>query len=257
MQLSGYKKEQALKVLQEKAREGDQDSQWKLYSEDPHESNLKWLCRAADQGNVNARSAPGNLYYYGSEKYGKFEEPHIQANLPQSCMWFHLSGKAAITDISDTEKARELPQHTESAEVERTARVMTEHELEEAETLLLAWEPGQCDHDFNQFLGESYSKDPALATLCSAADPGDFTSRNELGRIYFFGSGGAPEDLPRAYMWYRLAENVYVSHTGTLKNMQPICDAMTPGQHTSAKRLLERWEPGQCEKELTSSIKQQ
>jgi hypothetical protein len=79
-------------------------------------------------------------------------------------MWFHLSGQADITNLPDTEKAQILPQEYESAAVERTAKAMTEYELAEAELLLLAWEPGQCDGEFNQFLGVSYSKDPALST---------------------------------------------------------------------------------------------
>jgi hypothetical protein len=252
-----YKKEQALKALQEKAVQGDPDAQWKLYAEDPHENNLTWLCRAADQGNVNARNALGNLYYHGSEKYQKFKSSSIHASLPRSCMWFHLSGQAEITDLQATEKDRVLPQEYESPEVERTAMAMTEHELAEAEGLLLAWEPGQCYRDFKQFLGENYSKDPALAKLCTAADLGDFTSRDELGRIYFFGSRGVPEDAPRAYMWYRLAEEVYVPPSGTVTIMQSVCDAMTPEQHIAAKRLLEGWEPGQCEKELVPVNKQQ
>lgn len=250
-----YEKEQALMALQEKAGLGEMDAQWRLYSGQPIEDNLVWLCRAADQGNVKARNELGKLYFYGSDKYREFEKVHIPEDLARSCLWFHLAGQAEITDLPDTDKTRLLPQEYESAEVERTAKAMTEHELAEAELLLLAWEKGQCDSDFSMFLGADYEKDPALALLCTAADHGDFISRDELGRIYFFGSRRVAEDLPRAYMWYRLAAKVYVPPGGTARLMQSLCDAMTLEQHAAAERLLERWEPGQCEKDLAAQIK--
>ena len=55
-------------------------------------------------------------------------------------------------------------------------------------------------------------------------------------------------------MWYRLAEEVYVSRGGSVTKMQPVCDAMTPEQHTVTKRLLEGWAPGKCEKEIAPVI---
>jgi len=247
-----YEREQALIALQEKAEQGEMDAQWHLYSEQPIVNNLVWLCRAADQGHVSARNELGTLHFYGSDKYRKFESVHIQADLPQSCMWFHLAGQANITDHPDSEEAGILRPEYYSAEVERTAKAMTEQEIADGEKLVHAWVQGQCDRDFSMYLGADYTKDPVLGLLCTAADQGDFTSRNELGRIYFFGSRRVDEDLPRAYMWYRLAAKVYVPHTG---NMQSLCDDMTPVQHTTAEQLLDRWQPGQCEKVLVAKIK--
>ena len=49
-------------VIQQ-ATQGDQDAQWSLYQMKPTEENLAWLCRAADQGHVNARNELGELYF--------------------------------------------------------------------------------------------------------------------------------------------------------------------------------------------------
>jgi hypothetical protein len=245
-----HEKEQALEKLRDNAVQGEQEAQWELYHALPTDENLVWLCRAADQGHARARNELGKLYFYGSNKYRDFKETHIPADLSRSCMWFHLAGQAQITDTPDAEMARLLPAEFETAEVERTARAMNERELAAAEILILDWEPGQCDRDFSESLSKEYAKDPALAKLCTAADLGDFTSRDELGRIYFFGSRGVPEDLPRAYMWYRLAAKVYVPASLGGGSMQPVCDAMTPEQQLVAERLLANWKTGQCENKL-------
>lgn len=228
----------ALKVLLERAEQGEMDAQWRLYSEQPNEDNLVWLCRAADLGNAGARYELGNLYVYGSDNYRRFENVHIKRDLSRSCMWFHLAGHAHITDQAGTKDVGLISVPYESPEVERTANVMTARELEEAEKLILAWEPGQCE------------RDTSLSMLCTAADQGGFSARDKLGWIYFFGSEGVEADLPRAYMWYRLAANVYLPAGVTKGDMQIQCDSMTPEQRSFAVKLLEEWEPGTCEEDL-------
>ena len=86
---------------------------------------------------------------------------------------------------------------------------MSAQEIEDAENLVLTWQPGNCEHDISQHMVSASVKDPALTRLCTAADLGDYSSRDELGRIYFFGSRGVKRDLKNAYLWYRLAEKVY------------------------------------------------
>jgi hypothetical protein len=214
------------------------------------EKNLVWLCQAADQGHTNARIELGKLYFYGSDQYHGYANIHIPADLSRSCMWFHLAGQAQITEQPDIQAAELTSAPYNSNEVERTAKVMSAHEIDEAEKLVLAWKPGQCDRDFSLFMVTEYAKDPALAKLCTAADQGDFSSRDELGRIYFLGSRGVKPDLPRAYMWYHLAAKVYVPPTLTGGRMQTLCDAMTPEQRSKAVKLLEEWKPGKCEQYL-------
>ena len=81
-----------------------------------------------------------------------------------------------------------------------------------------------------------------------AADYGDFSARDELGRAYFFGLKGVNPNLPRAYMWYHLAASVY--KPPSVGYQQSRCDAMTPEQRSKAVKLLEEWKPGKCEQDL-------
>jgi TPR repeat protein len=239
----------ALEILEERARDGEKDAQWLLYQVQPNAENMTWLCRDADQGMARACRELGMLYYYGSDEYRKSMGIHVPADITRSCMWFHLAGLAQITEQKEMNDVDLKSALYESAEVERTANVMAAQEMAEAEQLLLNWEPGQCERDLSQHMViTEYANDPVLERLCTAADLGDFTSRNELGRIYFFGSRGVTEDVARAYMWYRLAAKVYEPPSGPM--MQTICDAMTPEQRSIAIKLIKEWEVGQCEKEL-------
>jgi TPR repeat protein len=228
----------ALKVLLEQAKQGEPDAQWDLYQKQPSSENLVWLCRAAGLGHAGARYELGKLYFYGSDNYRRFENVHIKRDLSRSCMWFHLAGHAHITDQKETKDVGLISVPYKSPEVERTANVMTARELEEAEKLLLAWEPGQCE------------RDTSLSKLCTAADQGSFSARDKLGWVYFFGSEGVEADLSRAYMWYRLAANVYLPAGVTRGNMQIQCDSMTPEQRSYAIKLLEEWEPGKCQEDF-------
>jgi hypothetical protein len=242
------KKETALKILQEKAGQEDADAQLFLYQVQPTKENIIWLCRAADKGLVQARSEVGRIYLAKPEYGGQYSGTSAQPDLSKACMWFHLAELAQITDQPETNNIELESASYESAEVERTANVMTAFQLAEAEQLLLNWKPGQCEQHLSQNMVTDYANDPVLARLCTAADLGDFTSRDELGRIYFFGSRGVTEDLPHAYMWYRLAAKVYERPSGPI--MQALCDEMTPEQRSIAKKLLKDWEVGQCEKEF-------
>jgi TPR repeat protein len=212
--------------------------------------NLAWLCRAADHGQVNARNELGELYFYGSDKYRKFENVHISSDLSRSCMWFDLAGYAQIIGEPKRSNIQHLSGSYKSAEVERTAKVMTAHELAEAERLILTWEPGQCDRDISLYLSAPRAANSGMSELCAAADKGGFTARDELGRIYFFCSNSVEADLPRAYMWYRLAANVYLPPSLDDRVIQNRCNAMTPEQRSISVKLLEEWKLGKCERDL-------
>jgi TPR repeat protein len=237
-------------VLRERAKQGEPDAQWQLYQDLPTEENLVWLCRAADQGQVDARKELGKLYFYGSDQFRNNENLYISKDLPRACMWFYLAKHDLGNGLAKADDFKFNYGPYESPEVERTAKVMTAHELAKAERLITTWEPGQCDRDFSLYMVTKYADDPALARLCIAADQGDFSARDELGWIYFFGSGGVKPDLPRSYMWYHLAEKVYVPSGMTARSMHHRCDKMTPEQRSRAVKLLKEWEPGKCEQAL-------
>ena len=246
-EVEAYVKKQLLK----RARQEGRDAQWEIYHEFPTEEHLIWLCLAADKGHRSARNEIGELYLYGSEQYRKFKNIHIAPDLPRSCMWFYLAGEAQITDRPGEKELVFRLGPYESAELDRTANTMTAAELAEAEELILAWEPGQCERDLYFYLGMDYVGDSDLARLCMAADQGDFSARDELGREYFFGLSGRQSDLPRAYMWYHLAAQVYVPLSMRVGSKQSLCDSMTPEQRSIAVKYLEAWRSGICEQDLS------
>jgi hypothetical protein len=241
---------QILELLHERANQGAPDAQWELYQESPTAENLVWLCRAADQGQTNARNELGKLYFYGSERYRKLEDVSISPDLSQSCMWSHLAGHVQITSQQERKDVHLLSAPYESPEVERTAKAMTVDELAEAEKLILNWVLGQCDRDFSLYLGAKYAEDSDLVGLCMEADQGSFAARDVLGQVYLHGLSGVEPDLPRAYMWYHLAAKVYAPPSRREKVTQHMCDAMTLEQRSIAAKLLEERTPGKCEQDL-------
>ena len=250
IEVTANDEKETMEVMQEKARQGWPDAQWELYREYPTEENLIWLCQAADSGQAGARYELGKLYFYGSGRYRNFEKVRIPADLSMACMWSHLAGQAQIIDESGTKDVDLTSVAYDSAEVERAAKVMTTHELEEATKLINDWKPGQCDRDFALYLGAAYTQDSSLSGLCIAADHESMSARESLGRLFFFGSKGVDANLPRAYMWYHLAAQVYVPPDMAGGSMQFQCDSMTPEQRSVAVKLLEEWEPGKCEEAL-------
>lgn len=214
------------------AEQGDTKAMLQLFWSIREPESIMWLCRAADLGDVEARTHLGVLYYYGSEKYYQLASLQITPDLPKSCMWFNLVGWYG------------------TAEVKRTAKAMTNQEFEVAEKLIEAWSPGQCDRDVSLLLEEEYTEDSYLAGLCREADKGSFQARDTLGQKYLFGFSGSTPDLPRAYMWYRLAEEVYESPDRGIADVQFVCNAMTPDQRNVSDQLLANWKPGQCERDL-------
>lgn len=245
-----YKNKLALEIVKERANKGDTDAQWLLYQVQPNQKSMRWLCREADQGDEKARKELGYLYYYGSEKYRELTNINVPADLSRACVWFHLAEQVELTVRPKTKGAQVEPEPYESAEVERASKVMSAQEIEHAEQLVFAWQPGNCERNISEHMVSKNMSDPALSRLCTAADLGDFTSRDELGRIYFIGSRGVKRDFQRAYMWYRLAEKVHEPPRMEGKIMQMFCDAMTPEQRVIALKILRQWKPGKCEEDL-------
>jgi TPR repeat protein len=234
------------KELQEKSSQGDEYSQWKLYESMPTKESLAWLCREADEGSTRARNELGRLYLHGSDQYREILNAHIPADISRACMWFNLSGLVQIattTNMGNLEYA--LDPYT-SNQVQRTAKVMTEKELTEAERLIQTWAPGQCSKNIARYNSARTSE---LTELCNAADQGVYQARDKLGWIYFMGSHGVEADRRYAYMWYYLAATVYAPPKME-GNMQDYCDSMTDQQRLDTLKMLEEWSPGRCEKDL-------
>jgi len=91
--------------------------------------------------------------------------------------------------------------------------------------------------------------------LCRAADQGYAAAQLELGRLYWKGLKGVKQDSRWAYAWYSLAAQ------GGYKDWEvwelpSLTSQMTPRQLSQAQQMLAEWEPGQCERELTSRSSQ-
>lgn len=102
----------------------DPEAQYKLWwlSEGPEQ--YRWLCRAADQGHSEARIRIGILYESGSVGFRR--------DLVRTYVWYKLA-------------APEDPWAARHAERIRSS--LSPNEIAEAERLLSAWEPGQCERD--------------------------------------------------------------------------------------------------------------
>lgn len=119
-----------------------------------------------------------------------------------------------------------------------------------------------------------YSKQPLeenLVWLCRAADKGHKAARNELGRLYFYGSSEyrkfnniqIPKDLPHACLWFQLAGQAKITATPeseatsqapipvTTAEVERTTLAMTAQQLELAEILLLNWTPGQCATDLS------
>jgi hypothetical protein len=87
-----------------------------------------------------------------------------------------------------------------------------------------------------------------LNWLCRAADLGHPDAQNRFGLLHQHGKEGVRQDAMRAYMWYRLAAS-NGNYTATAE-AQALLENMTAGQAMEAEVLLQKWKPGQCEREL-------
>jgi len=242
-----YEIERAQQELQDKARQGDSEAQWQLYSEAPGVTNLIWLCRSADHGNTSARNELGNLYHFGSKEYHGFDG--VKQSISEACMWFHLAGSSQLADYTEPAQVVQPQKVDDTAEMERTHISMSVDERHAAKYLVAGWHPGQCRADALKTPENVHSNQDKMLALCKKADLGDVAARNELGYLYFFGFEGFPEDPSKSYMWYYLASSAAGSSSDK-QSMQQVCDTMTKKEHEMAVRALKNWKPGQCAAEF-------
>ena len=85
--------------------------------------------------------------------------------------------------------------------------------------------------------------------LCRAADQGYADAQYRLGVLYRHGrTGSVPQDIERAYMWYRLAADN--RHIWADAEADELAAQMESEQLASAKTLIAEWEPKQCQLNL-------
>jgi hypothetical protein len=153
-------------LLRKKAIQGEPKAQWQLYKNLPIKENIIWLCYAADQGLTSARNELGMLYYYGTNEYRKitkhyirehrkFAKIDVQADLPRSCMWFHLAGQVRINMLSDTHESESESTINEDPEIlgvsmQRYCAAMSQEQQSISIKLLEEWKPGKCEKDLLQ-----------------------------------------------------------------------------------------------------------
>jgi len=124
-------------------------------------------------------------------------------------------------------------------------------------------ENGVAESQFQLYLRKILSP---LMWLCSAADQGYAPARYELGTLFWKGSGGVPQDLTRAYMWYThvaatdrdsasfpagsvvAKETSFRRSTRASKLLHDIL--VRRSELADAEELQGDWEAGQCESEL-------
>lgn len=106
-----------------RAKNGDPEAQLELYRvrRDPREK-LKWLCRAADQGQHHAQKELADLYREGCGV--------INQDATRAYMWLSLAIQGGAVEYRSN--------------LDAVIKTMSKGQLLEAEHMLSKWEPGQC-----------------------------------------------------------------------------------------------------------------
>jgi len=105
---------------------GDAEAQLQLYyAERRDRSSLKWLCRAAEQGQRHAQNELASEYRRGIR--------FVKRNLVQAYVWYSLAVQGGAIEYRDR--------------LEELTAAMTPEQIDEAERQLDAWTPGQCERD--------------------------------------------------------------------------------------------------------------
>lgn len=113
-------------TLENAAKQGDAESQLQLFYLNPNSSDgLRWLCRAADQGQSHAQNELAGLYWKGGRGIGK--------DLSRAYMWYALAIKNGHDEYS--------------WKLEKLKGAMTSEQIVRAKVILAQWRPGQCEGD--------------------------------------------------------------------------------------------------------------
>jgi hypothetical protein len=107
---------------------------------------------------------------------------------------------------------------------------------------------GAEDPDVQFQLYYSLKTDERLISACRAADNGNAFARYRVAMIFEKGLEGVERDNARAQMWYRLA--AASGHVWGNANADRLAQTGTDADSDEALRLLNNWQPGQCEAEF-------
>ncbi len=124
-------REKAHELLVSKAREGDPEAQFKLYSQaQPSAEGLRWLCLAANRGHRFAQEELGDLYAsdlgQGWRALGLVKLDYILGY-----MWYSLAESNGLRRAG----------HSKG----QLAKTMTPAQIFEAMWLVKKWKPGSCE----------------------------------------------------------------------------------------------------------------
>ena len=118
--------EERINALKVRAEAGDAEAQLQLYYVERRDrSSLKWLCRAADQGQRHAQNELASEYRRGIH--------FVKRNLVEAYVWYSLAVQGGAIEYRDR--------------LEELTAAMTPEQIDEAERQLDAWTPGQCERD--------------------------------------------------------------------------------------------------------------
>jgi hypothetical protein len=114
------------------------------------------------------------------------------------------------------------------------------------EELLARAEEGNAEAQLQLYWSTKGTK--RLAWLCRAADQGHADAQYRLGLLHRYGNEGLRQDPMLAYMWYRLAASK--GHYAAAIDAPVSIEDLTAGQAMEAEILVQKWRPGQCERDL-------
>lgn len=117
-------------LIQEHAETGDAEAQWELYkryNKVDSINNMKWLCRAADQGHYWARMELGRLYQDGKI---------LKQDMSQAYLWYALAAQTGQFLAAD--KIVEL------------RKIMSHSQIDNAKRYITNWRPGDCENSINR-----------------------------------------------------------------------------------------------------------
>jgi hypothetical protein len=135
--------------VERRAEAGDSEAQYQLFFLKDRKP-VKWLCRSADQGNVNARMQIAYLYRSGASG---FPQDYIR-----SYVWYRLSGLGEHKEKVDELiiKLNKKPSFWNpiacsgqtcqiATELVQLQSLLTPAGITQAEQMLENWQPGQCE----------------------------------------------------------------------------------------------------------------
>jgi hypothetical protein len=119
-------KEDHIDALRRRAQADDAEAQLQLYyAQRGQKASLKWLCRAADQGQRHAQNEIASLYWKGDED--------IAQDLLRAYVWYSIAVRNGYEEYR--------------WKMEKVAESLTPEQTVKAKEMLKDWQPGQCEHD--------------------------------------------------------------------------------------------------------------